>query len=109
MRRVANHYKEEEKEEEEEEEEKEEEETRIASDGHPYTKGDSIDYYGGTREWDRAGARAAVCGGGDAEPGRNWVERADGSREDLGATGSAEMRPGDAFVILTPGGGGYGA
>ncbi|MCH2488080.1 MAG: hydantoinase B/oxoprolinase family protein, partial [Erythrobacter sp.] len=50
-----------------------------------------------------------ICGGSDAEPGRNWVERADGSREDLGATGSAEMRPGDAFVILTPGGGGYGA
>ena len=50
-----------------------------------------------------------IAGGGDAEPGRNWVERADGSREELGATGSAEMQPGDAFVILTPGGGGYGA
>ncbi|WP_226699334.1 hydantoinase B/oxoprolinase family protein [Qipengyuania gaetbuli] len=49
-----------------------------------------------------------ICGGGDAQPGRNWVERADGSIEELGATGHAEMRPGDAFVILTPGGGGYG-
>ena len=53
-------------------------------------------------------APKGICGGGDALPGRNWVERADGSREDLGATGSAQMEPGDAFVILTPGGGGYG-
>lgn len=47
-------------------------------------------------------------GGGDAQPGENWVDRTDGSRETLGATGSAEMQPGDTFVILTPGGGGYG-
>jgi 5-oxoprolinase (ATP-hydrolysing) len=53
-------------------------------------------------------APKGICGGGDAAPGRNWVERADGSRDDLGATGSAEMQPGDAFVILTPGGGGFG-
>jgi len=26
----------------------------------------------------------------------------------LAATGSAEVQPGDAFVIETPGGGGYG-
>ncbi|QWC57315.1 5-oxoprolinase [Erythrobacter sp. 3-20A1M] len=50
-----------------------------------------------------------LAGGGDAQPGRNWVERADGSVEELGATGSAEMQPGDSFVILTPGGGGFGA
>ncbi|MBX7500623.1 hydantoinase B/oxoprolinase family protein [Qipengyuania sp. YG27] len=56
----------------------------------------------------RAVAPKGICGGGDAQPGRNWVERADGSREELGATGSAEMQPGDAFVILTPGGGGFG-
>jgi 5-oxoprolinase (ATP-hydrolysing) len=49
-----------------------------------------------------------LAGGGDAEAGRNWVERADGSREELGATGSAQMEPGDSFVILTPGGGGFG-
>jgi 5-oxoprolinase (ATP-hydrolysing) len=53
-------------------------------------------------------APRGVAGGGDALPGANWVERADGSREDLGATGSAEMQPGDRFVILTPGGGGFG-
>jgi len=49
-----------------------------------------------------------LCGGGDAQAGRNWVERTDGSREELSATASAQMRPGDRFVILTPGGGGYG-
>jgi 5-oxoprolinase (ATP-hydrolysing) len=53
-------------------------------------------------------APRGLGGGGDARPGQNWVERADGTREDLGATGSAQMRPGDTFVILTPGGGGFG-
>ena len=53
-------------------------------------------------------APRGICGGGNAQPGRNWVERADGTHEDIGATGSAEMQPGDAFVILTPGGGGFG-
>ena len=32
----------------------------------------------------------------------------DGTREVLGATCKVEMRPGDVFVIQTPGGGGYG-
>jgi 5-oxoprolinase (ATP-hydrolysing) len=41
--------------------------------------------------------------------GRNWVERADGTREDFGATWEVRMRAGDVFVIETPGGGGYGA
>ena len=53
-------------------------------------------------------APRGICGGGDAQPGCNWVERADGSREELSATQSAEMQPGDAFVILTPGGGAFG-
>ncbi len=47
-------------------------------------------------------APRGICGGGDARPGRNWVERRDGSRQDLAATGAAEMQPGDSFVILTP-------
>ncbi|WP_324073773.1 MAG: hydantoinase B/oxoprolinase family protein [Erythrobacter sp.] len=53
-------------------------------------------------------APCGLAGGGDALPGKNWVERADGSIEELGAAGSAEMRAGDSFVILTPGGGGFG-
>ncbi len=56
----------------------------------------------------RAVAPCGINGGSDAQPGRNWVERTDGTREEFGATGSAEMRPGDTFVILTPGGGGFG-
>ena len=53
-------------------------------------------------------APRGICGGTDAAPGRNWIERADSSRENLGATGSGDMQPGDTFVILTPGGGGFG-
>ena len=40
--------------------------------------------------------------------GSNEVRRADGSIEPLGHIGQVEMRPGDVFVIRTPGGGGYG-
>ena len=43
-----------------------------------------------------------------ARSGRQWVERADGTHEILTGTDSAELRPGDVFVIETPGGGGYG-
>jgi 5-oxoprolinase (ATP-hydrolysing) len=50
-----------------------------------------------------------IEGGGDAAPGINRVIRADGSEELLTATASADMAPGDLFVIETPGGGGYGA
>ncbi len=53
-------------------------------------------------------APKGLAGGQDAAPGRNWVERADGSVERLAATGSANLAAGDAFVIETPGGGGYG-
>jgi 5-oxoprolinase (ATP-hydrolysing) len=49
-----------------------------------------------------------IGGGSDAQPGRNWVERTDGSVEMLSACGSAEVQPGDRFVIETPGGGGFG-
>jgi 5-oxoprolinase (ATP-hydrolysing) len=54
-------------------------------------------------------APRGIEGGGDARPGINQIVRADGSIETLGATAGAEMRPGDMFVIETPGGGGYGA
>jgi 5-oxoprolinase (ATP-hydrolysing) len=56
----------------------------------------------------RAVPPSGLAGGGDAKPGRNWVERTDGTRETLSATGAAEMLEGDRFVIETPGGGGYG-
>ncbi len=50
-----------------------------------------------------------LAGGADGAAGRQWVERADGTREVLSGTDSAELAAGDAFVIETPGGGGYGA
>jgi 5-oxoprolinase (ATP-hydrolysing) len=53
-------------------------------------------------------APKGLAGGGNAEPGRNWVERADGRIEELQATGKADMQPGDRFIIETPGGGGFG-
>jgi 5-oxoprolinase (ATP-hydrolysing) len=49
-----------------------------------------------------------IQGGADAQPGRNWVERSDGTVEILSATAYAEMQEGDQFVIETPGGGGFG-
>jgi 5-oxoprolinase (ATP-hydrolysing) len=49
-----------------------------------------------------------MAGGGAGQPGCNVIERADGRVEALDHIGSAEMEPGDVFVIETPGGGGYG-
>jgi 5-oxoprolinase (ATP-hydrolysing) len=49
-----------------------------------------------------------INGGSDGQPGRNWVERTDGTVEMLSATDYAEVQPGDRFVIETPGGGGFG-
>jgi len=54
-------------------------------------------------------APKGLAGGGDASPGLNWVERLDGSIEELTATDAAEMQVGDRFVIETPGGGGFGS
>jgi 5-oxoprolinase (ATP-hydrolysing) len=52
---------------------------------------------------------SGIKGGPDAQPGRNWVERANGSVEMLSATAYAAVQPGDRFVIETPGGGGFGS
>jgi 5-oxoprolinase (ATP-hydrolysing) len=49
-----------------------------------------------------------MAGGEAGAVGVNRVERANGQVETLGHIGSAEMSPGDVFVIETPGGGGYG-
>jgi 5-oxoprolinase (ATP-hydrolysing) len=49
-----------------------------------------------------------MAGGEPGAAGRNWIERADGSREEFGHICKVEMRPGDVFVIQTPGGGGFG-
>ena len=50
-----------------------------------------------------------LAGGGDALPGITRVERTSGEVEVLDSTAGVTMAPGDAIVIETPGGGGYGA
>ncbi len=57
----------------------------------------------------RTVAPFGLAGGAPGLPGRQWVERADGRIETLTGTDRAELAAGDAFVIETPGGGGYGA
>ena len=48
-------------------------------------------------------------GGEPGGTGRNSVVRRDGTRESLGGSAQVAMQPGDAIVIETPGGGGFGA
>jgi 5-oxoprolinase (ATP-hydrolysing) len=48
------------------------------------------------------------AGGEPGSCGRNWVERVDGSRHAMTGTDATVMRPGDVFVLETPGGGGFG-
>jgi 5-oxoprolinase (ATP-hydrolysing) len=50
-----------------------------------------------------------MAGGEPGALGINRIERADGRVETLQHIGSAEMAPGDVFVVETTGGGGYGA
>ena len=47
-------------------------------------------------------------GGEPGKPGRQWIERADGTRQELAGTDRADVREGDVFVMETPGGGGFG-
>lgn len=47
-------------------------------------------------------------GGDDGAVGRQWIERADGTREILPGRAETSIAPGDIFGIATPGGGGYG-
>jgi 5-oxoprolinase (ATP-hydrolysing) len=49
-----------------------------------------------------------MTGGGPGAPGRNYVERSEGTVTELKGTDRTEVHPGDVFVIETPGGGGYG-
>ncbi|MET4664826.1 hydantoinase B/oxoprolinase family protein [Sphingomonas sp. PvP056] len=56
----------------------------------------------------RVVAPFGLAGGGDGTPGRNSIERNDGSVEQLPSAATAELAAGDVFVIETPGGGGYG-
>ena len=48
-------------------------------------------------------------GGAPGALGRHWVERADGSVTAMRGCDTATLAAGDAFVIETPGGGGFGS
>jgi 5-oxoprolinase (ATP-hydrolysing) len=48
-------------------------------------------------------------GAESGQPGKNWVQRQDGTIEHLAACAEVPMQPGDSFIIETPGGGGYGS
>ena len=56
----------------------------------------------------RVVAPFGLRGGEAGAVGRNYLERSDGTVEELGSTAIVQMQPGDVFVIETPGGGGYG-
>ena len=50
-----------------------------------------------------------MAGGSPGETGRTWVERADGTRDELDYSEQTQMQAGDVFVVSTPSGGGYGS
>jgi 5-oxoprolinase (ATP-hydrolysing) len=47
-------------------------------------------------------------GGAPGALGRHWVERADGAVTPMRGCDTADLAPGEVFVIETPGGGGFG-
>ena len=49
-----------------------------------------------------------LVGGGDGELGRNMVRRLDGTLEDIGGCAQASLAAGEAVIVVTPTGGGYG-
>jgi len=49
-----------------------------------------------------------LAGGADGAPGRQWVRRADGTRQDLASVDGCRVEPDDQLIMETPGGGGYG-
>ncbi|CAF1096220.1 unnamed protein product [Rotaria sp. Silwood1] len=49
-----------------------------------------------------------LCGGENGQCGKNLLKRVDGRLINLGGKCSVPMEPGDTFILLTPGGGGFG-
>jgi 5-oxoprolinase (ATP-hydrolysing) len=47
-------------------------------------------------------------GGKPGKVGKTYIQRSDGQTEDLGSCGQTEVQPGDAIIVETPGGGGFG-
>ena len=48
-------------------------------------------------------------GGKPGKVGKTYIQRSDGGTESLGSCGQRDVRPGDAIIVETPGGGGFGA
>ncbi len=57
----------------------------------------------------RTVAPAGLKGGENGLCGKNFLEREDGTVVPLASTDTAQMQAGDIFVIITPGGGGFGS
>ena len=57
----------------------------------------------------RTVAPHGLHGGADGAPGRQWVERNDGTTHWLKGSDSARLAAGEVFGLETPGGGGWGA
>ena len=49
-----------------------------------------------------------AAGGAPGDVGREWIERADGTRQEHKGNYQNELCPGDVFVMQTPSGGGFG-
>ncbi|MBO3457677.1 hydantoinase B/oxoprolinase family protein [Aetokthonos hydrillicola Thurmond2011] len=47
-------------------------------------------------------------GGEPGQVGRNWIQRRNGTQENLDSTATTQVNTGDVFVIESPGGGGFG-
>jgi len=56
----------------------------------------------------RVVAPFGLAGGEDGAPGAQWIDHADGTTTALIGRAAADMLPGDAITVLTPGGGGFG-
>ena len=56
----------------------------------------------------RKHAPYGLNGGGAGAPGRAWIIRRDGSKEELTSKGSWQLEAGDRVRIESPGGGGFG-
>ncbi len=50
-----------------------------------------------------------LAGGGPGAVGEDWLLKRDGSREKLPGKTTVDVRAGDRLLVLTPGGGGWGA
>ena len=56
----------------------------------------------------RTVAPFGLNGGNPGSLGRNWIERSNGTKQQMTGTDKADVSPGDKIIIETPGGGGFG-